>query len=86
MLKIRLQRRGGRHDASYRMIVSDSRRAPTSDFVEQVGFYDPESDPPELTVDLERIEHWRNAGAQLSDTVRSLVQKAVDAAEHGDQE
>ena len=81
MLMIRLQRRGAKHKPIYRMVVSDSRKRPTSDVLDQVGFYDPHSDPPELRVDLEKIEYWKGRGAQLSETVRSLVKRAVRSAE-----
>ncbi len=81
MLMIRLQRKGARHNPIYRMVVSDSRKRPTSDVLEQVGFYNPHSEPPELRVDLERVDYWRSQGAQLSETVRSLVKRAAKNAE-----
>ena len=81
MLMIRLQRKGAKHNPIYRMVVSDSRKRPTSDVLEQVGFYNPHSDPPEIRVDLERVEYWRNKGAQLSETARSLVKRAAKNAE-----
>jgi small subunit ribosomal protein S16 len=81
MLMIRLQRKGAKHNPIYRMVVSDSRKRPTSDVIEQVGFYNPHSDPPELRVDLERVEYWRGQGAQVSETVRSLIKKAAKSAQ-----
>ncbi len=81
MLMIRLQRKGARHKPIYRMVVSDSRKRPTSDVIEQVGFYNPHSDPPELRVDLERVEYWKGQGAQVSETVRSLIKKAAKTAQ-----
>lgn len=81
MLMIRLQRKGAKHNPIYRMVVSDSRKRPTSDVIEQVGFYNPHSDPPELRVDLERVEYWRGQGAQVSETVRSLIKKAAKTAQ-----
>ncbi|MCG6964739.1 MAG: 30S ribosomal protein S16 [Acidobacteria bacterium] len=76
MLTIRLRRVGAKHNAIYRMVVSDSRQRPTADFLDQVGFYNPNTDPPEIRIDLEKVSEWRGKGAQMSETVRSLVRKA----------
>ena len=79
MLKIRLRRMGSRHRPHYRLVVSDSRRAPTAAALEEIGYYDPRKKPAVVKLDLERIEYWQNRGAQLSDTVRQLVAKAQAA-------
>ncbi len=79
MLTIRLRRMGAKHKPVYRVVVSDSRKRPTSDFLEQVGFYDPNTDPPEVRLDVEKIEAWQAKGAQVSETVRSLLKKAKKA-------
>ncbi len=76
MLTIRLRRMGAKHKPVYRIVVSDSRKRPTSDVLDQVGFYDPTVDPPEVRIDTEKVEAWRGKGAQMSETVRSLVRKA----------
>jgi ribosomal protein S16 len=76
MLTIRLRRVGAKHNPIYRVVVSDSRKRPTSDFLEQVGFYNPNTDPPEIRLDVEKIDAWRARGAQMSETVRSLVRQA----------
>jgi len=76
MLMIRLRRGGARHNPIYRVVVSDSRKTPLADYIEQVGFYNPHSDPPELRIDLEKVEHWKGQGAGVSETVRSLIRKA----------
>jgi len=76
MLTIRLRRMGAKHKPVYRIVVSDSRKRPTSDVLDQVGFYDPTVDPPEVRLDVEKIEAWRGKGAQMSETVRSLVRKS----------
>ncbi len=76
MLKIRLRRMGSRQDAFYRVVVSDSRHAPGSRFVDSVGVYDPGTDPATVKLDLPRIEEWVRKGAHASDTVRSLIEKA----------
>lgn len=73
MLKIRLRRMGSRHRPHYRVVVSDSRRTPTSSAIDEIGFYDPRKNPKLLKIDLERVDYWKGHGAQLSDTVRKLV-------------
>lgn len=73
MLMIRLRRGGAKHHPIYRIIVSDSRQRPTSKYLDQVGFYNPHSDPPEIRIDLDKVEQWTSKGAGLSETVRSLM-------------
>jgi small subunit ribosomal protein S16 len=76
MLMIRLRRVGGKHNALYRVVVSDSRRRPTSRVLEQVGTYNPNTEPPEVRLDLEKIDQWKEKGAGVSETVRSLISGA----------
>jgi small subunit ribosomal protein S16 len=75
MLMIRLRRGGAKHNPIYRVVVSDSRQRPTSKYIEQVGFYNPHSDPPEIRLDMEKIEEWAGKGAGMSETVRSLIRR-----------
>lgn len=76
MLKIRLRRMGGNHQPFYRVVVSDSRRAPTASAVEELGIYDPRTDPPTIRIQTDRIEHWVGHGARLSPTVKKLLARA----------
>ncbi len=76
MLMIRLRRGGAKKKPIYRVVVSDSRKRPTSDYLEQVGFYNPHTDPKEIRFDFEKVEQWRSKGATCSATVRSLLEKA----------
>ena len=76
MLKIRLRRMGSTHRPFYRVVVSDARNVPTSNAVEELGFYDPRKNPAEVKVDRERIQYWVERGAQLSETVSKLVKRA----------
>ena len=80
MLKVRLRRMGNRNRPFYRIVVSDSRRTPTSSAVEEIGYYDPAKGPDEFQVDVERVEHWASRGAQLSPTVKRLVRKQRQSA------
>ncbi len=76
MLMIRLRRGGAKHNPIYRVVVSDSRKATDSKYLDQVGFYNPNLDPPEIRIDLEKVEEWRGKGAGVSETVQSLIRKA----------
>ncbi len=73
MLKIRLRRMGARHRPFYRVVVSDSRLAPTGAAVEEIGHYNPVVDPPDIKIDGERVDHWVANGAQVSHTVKKLL-------------
>jgi small subunit ribosomal protein S16 len=74
MVTIRLQRRGGKKDPFYHVVVTDSRRA-GSGSLEQVGFYNPvaRGNSEELRLDLARVDYWIGVGAQVSDRVAHLV-------------
>ncbi|MEM8994465.1 MAG: 30S ribosomal protein S16 [Acidobacteriota bacterium] len=76
MLKIRLRRMGSRHRPFYRVVVSDSRRRPTSSALEEVVTYDPRQRPSRIDLKLDRIDHWLGHGAQPSETVSHIVAKA----------
>lgn len=74
MLTIRLQRVGRKNDPNFRVVVTDSRRAPKSGgFLEVLGSYNPKLNAARLKA--ERITYWLSHGAQTSDTVRSLLLK-----------
>ena len=76
MLKIRLRRMGARQAPAYRLVVSESARTPNGSFVDNLGTYDPRTDPVTIKVDLVRADEWIRKGAHPSDTVKSLMQKA----------
>ena len=73
MLAIRLRRTGSKKRPFFRVVVTDSRTARDSSFVEVLGFYNPRTKPETLKLDRERLAHWINTGAVPSDTVRTLV-------------
>ena len=84
MVKIRLKRVGSKRNASYRVIVSDSKRAPQGYFVEELGFFDPTTEPETYNIDEEKALKWLNNGAKPSDTVKTLLKKSgVMAKFHG---
>jgi small subunit ribosomal protein S16 len=67
---------GSRQDAFYRIVVSDSRLSPSGRFVDTLGTYDPVGEPAKVSVDVARAEEWIRKGAQPSETVRSLLERA----------
>lgn len=73
MLAIRLRRTGSKKRPYYRVVVTDSRLARDSSFVEILGHYNPRTNPESLDINLERLAHWMKTGARPSDTVRTLV-------------
>ena len=74
MVTIRLQRRGGKKEPFYHVVVTDSRRAGGGS-LEQLGFYNPvaRGNSEELRLDLGRVDYWLGVGAQASDRVAQLV-------------
>jgi len=75
MVTIRLTRLGAKKKPFYRIVVTDSRRPRESRSKEVVGFYDPLKEPPDIKLDLERVNYWLANGAQASKTVQSLITK-----------
>ena len=76
MLKIRLRRMGAKKAPFYRIVVADSRAPRDGAFVEELGYYNPLTDPVEIKVDNERAADWLKKGAQPTDTVRALLKKS----------
>ena len=75
MLKIRMRRMGAKKAPFYRIVVADSRSPRDGAFVEEIGYYNPVSEPAELMVDADRAKYWVGNGAQMTDTVRGLLKK-----------
>ncbi len=72
---IKLRREGGKKKPFYKVVVLDSRRACSAKFIEQLGYYQPLSDPYVFKVDQEASLKWIEKGAQLSATVKDLFKK-----------
>lgn len=75
MLAIRLRRLGSKKRPFFRVVVIDSHAARDGRSVEVLGYYNPTSQPETLELKRERLEHWLSRGAQLSDTVRTLLRR-----------
>lgn len=76
MVKIRLARHGAKKRPYYRVVVSDSRAPRDGRFIEEVGRYNPCTEPKMIQFDMERVDHWLSAGAQPTDTVAYLLETA----------
>jgi len=75
MVKIRLQRAGSKRRPFYRLIVADSQMPRDGRFLEIVGTYNPLPDPPQVTLEEERIVYWLGEGAKPTRTVQRLLRK-----------
>ncbi len=77
MVTIRLSRGGSKKRPFYHFTVADHKRARDSRFIERLGFFNPVARGAEerIRLDLERIDHWVNVGAQMSDRVSELVKE-----------
>ncbi|MDD6175292.1 MAG: 30S ribosomal protein S16 [Firmicutes bacterium] len=74
-VKIRLRRMGAKKDPFYRIVVADSRYPRDGRFIEEIGTYDPKTEPATLKVDAEKAKNWISNGAQPTDTVKALFKK-----------
>ena len=76
MVKIRLQRQGAKKAPFYHIVVADSRRARDGKIIEQIGTYDPMTNPATVFLNKELLEKWIKNGAKPTDTVKALIEKA----------
>ncbi|MEJ8553627.1 30S ribosomal protein S16 [Tepidibacter sp. Z1-5] len=74
-VKIRLKRMGANKKPFYRIVVADSRSPRDGKFIEEIGYYNPISQPKQIKINDERASKWLNDGAQPTDTVKSLFKK-----------
>ena len=74
-VKIRLRRMGAKKAPFYRVVVADSRYPRDGRFIEEVGYYNPLTEPVELKLDAEAVKKWIANGAQPTDTVKALLKK-----------
>jgi small subunit ribosomal protein S16 len=76
MVKIRLQRVGKKKAPFYHIVVADSRRARDGRIIEQIGTYDPMTEPSTVVLNKELVEKWIKNGAKPTDTVKRLIDEA----------
>ena len=75
MVRIRLRRTGKKGQASYRVVVADSEAPRDGRFIENIGSYNPRTDPPTIEIDADRARYWLSVGAQPSESVVRLLGK-----------
>ena len=76
MVKIRLRRMGAKKAPFYRVVVADARSPRDGRCIEEIGTYNPLTQPATVTVDVEKAQAWIKNGAQPTDTVRGLLKNA----------
>ncbi len=75
MVRIRLRRTGKKGQASYRVVVADSEAPRDGRFIENIGFYNPRTDPPTIEIQADRAQYWLSVGAQPSEPAARLLRK-----------
>ena len=75
-VKIRLRRMGAKKAPFYRVVVADSRYPRDGRFIEEIGTYNPMTDPATVEIDAEKAKKWIGNGAQPTDTVKALLKKS----------
>ncbi|MBQ9773529.1 MAG: 30S ribosomal protein S16 [Clostridia bacterium] len=75
-VKMRLRRLGAKKAPFYRVIVADSRSPRDGRFIEEIGYYNPLTEPAEIKIDAEKAKKWLGNGAQPTETVKSLLKKS----------
>ena len=74
-VKIRLRRMGAKKAPFYRVVVADSRFPRDGRFIEEIGYYNPISNPVEIKIDADKAKTWIQNGAQPTETVKALLKK-----------
>ncbi|MGM9666366.1 MAG: 30S ribosomal protein S16 [Eubacteriales bacterium] len=75
-VKIRLRRMGAKKAPFYRVVVADERSPRDGKFIDEIGYYNPLTDPADIKFDQVKAEKWLNDGAQPTETVKSLLKKS----------
>jgi small subunit ribosomal protein S16 len=75
-VKIRLKRLGAKKSPFYRVVVADERSPRDGKFIEEIGYYNPLTDPVDIKINKEKAEKWLACGAQPTETVRTLLKKS----------
>lgn len=75
-VKIRLKRMGMKKKPFYRVVVADERSPRDGRFIEEIGYYNPMTEPATIKIDAESAKKWLKNGAQPTDTARTLLKKS----------
>lgn len=71
-----MKRIGAKHDPHFRVVVMDQRKPRDGRAIEEIGYYNPTTDPSTLSINADRAQYWLGTGAVPSDTVTSLLKRA----------
>lgn len=74
-VKIRLRRMGAKKAPFYRIVVADGRYPRDGRFIEEIGYYNPLTEPAQVKIDVDKAKQWLQNGAQPTDTVKALLKK-----------
>lgn len=75
-VRIRLKRMGAHKKPFYRVVVADSRSPRDGKFIEEIGYYNPLTDPADIKINGDKAKEWISKGAQPTETVKSLLKKS----------
>jgi len=75
MVKLRLTRMGAKKQPFYRIVAIDSRKARDGEYIDQIGYYNPVSNPKEIVIDADKAKEWLAKGAQPTATVSGLLKQ-----------
>lgn len=75
-VKMRLTRLGKKKNPFYRVVIADARAPRDGRFVEEIGYYNPLTEPAEIKIDADKAKQWLKNGAQPTDTVKALLKKS----------
>ena len=75
-VKMRLTRIGKKKTPFYRVVIADARAPRDGRFVEEIGYYNPMTEPADIKIDADKAKQWLKNGAQPTDTVKALLKKS----------
>jgi len=75
-VKIRLKKMGTKRKPHFKIIVCDHHKSRDAKAIEELGFYDPSQNPPLIKINKERADYWVGVGAQVSDTIKSILKES----------
>ena len=76
MVRIRLRRQGAKKQPTYRIVVADQRASRDGRILENIGFFNPRTEPETVNIDVDRAKYWLGVGAKPSEAVERLLKKA----------
>ena len=78
-VKLRMTRKGNRHNPFYRIVAADERSSRDGKYIELLGTYDPREEPAVVNIKMDRVDYWKSKGAQVSQTVTEIINREIAA-------